>query len=144
MYYPYNENKDADQLRGNREADLRLCFRICKKAGFLITRLIFLSVVLYSFFSAALSPDRIGRNNKVTIDSNGKATVEYYREIKTVCDPVVNGMTIENPPMLNCNDEFDCEIQLNSWNHNDDEMKLAVSGKQVYFFFYFSSRFFFI
>ena len=22
-----NENEDADQLRGNREADLRLCFR---------------------------------------------------------------------------------------------------------------------
>ena len=31
MYYPCNENKGADQLRGYREADLRLCFRICKK-----------------------------------------------------------------------------------------------------------------
>ena len=31
MYYPYSENKGADQLRGDREADLRLCFRICKK-----------------------------------------------------------------------------------------------------------------
>ena len=30
MYYPCSENKDADQLRGYREADLRLCFRICK------------------------------------------------------------------------------------------------------------------
>ena len=30
MYYPCSENKDADQLRGNREADLRLCFRPCK------------------------------------------------------------------------------------------------------------------
>ena len=28
MYYPCSENKDADQLRGYREADLRLCFRI--------------------------------------------------------------------------------------------------------------------
>ena len=28
------ENKDADQLRGNREADLRLCFRICKNPVF--------------------------------------------------------------------------------------------------------------
>ena len=28
MYYPCRENKDADQLRGYREADLRLCFRI--------------------------------------------------------------------------------------------------------------------
>ena len=40
-YYPCSENKGADRLRGYREAGLRLCFRICKKAGFLITRLIF-------------------------------------------------------------------------------------------------------
>ena len=30
LYYPCSENKDADQLRGYREADLRLCFRICR------------------------------------------------------------------------------------------------------------------
>ena len=30
MYYLCSENKDTDQLRGDREADLRLCFRICK------------------------------------------------------------------------------------------------------------------
>ena len=41
LYYPCSENKCADQLRGCREADLRLCFRICKKSGFLITRLIY-------------------------------------------------------------------------------------------------------
>ena len=29
MYYPYSENKGADQLRGYRKADLCLCFRIC-------------------------------------------------------------------------------------------------------------------
>ena len=29
-----SENKDADQLRGYREADLRLCFRIRKKPVF--------------------------------------------------------------------------------------------------------------
>ena len=28
--YLCSENKGADQLRGYREADLRLCFRICK------------------------------------------------------------------------------------------------------------------
>ena len=28
LYYPCSENKDADQLRGYREADLRLCFRL--------------------------------------------------------------------------------------------------------------------
>ena len=30
LYYPSSENKDADQLRGYREADLRLCIRICR------------------------------------------------------------------------------------------------------------------
>ena len=30
VYYPCSENKGADQLRGYREADLRLCFRISR------------------------------------------------------------------------------------------------------------------
>ena len=30
LYYPVSENKGADQLRGYREADLRLCFRLCR------------------------------------------------------------------------------------------------------------------
>ena len=34
LYYPCSENKGADQLRGCREADLGLCFRICKKLVF--------------------------------------------------------------------------------------------------------------
>ena len=34
LYYLCSENKDADQLRGYREADLRLCFRISKKPVF--------------------------------------------------------------------------------------------------------------
>ena len=34
LYYPCSKNKDADQLRGYREADLRLCFRICKNPVF--------------------------------------------------------------------------------------------------------------
>ena len=34
MYYLCSENKGADQLRGYREDDLRLCFRICKKPVF--------------------------------------------------------------------------------------------------------------
>ena len=37
MYYPCSENKDADQLRGYREADLRLCFRLCKLLFFSCT-----------------------------------------------------------------------------------------------------------
>ena len=34
MYYLCSENKGPDQLRGYSEADLRLCFRICKKPVF--------------------------------------------------------------------------------------------------------------
>ena len=34
LYYPSSENKGADQLRGYREADLRLCFRLCKSLVF--------------------------------------------------------------------------------------------------------------
>ena len=30
MYYPSSKDKGADQLRGYREADLRLCFRLCR------------------------------------------------------------------------------------------------------------------
>ena len=30
LYYPCSENKGADQLRGHRKADLRLCFRLCR------------------------------------------------------------------------------------------------------------------
>ena len=34
LFYLCSENKGADQLRGYREADLRLCFRICKTLVF--------------------------------------------------------------------------------------------------------------
>ena len=30
MYYLCRKNKDTDQLRGYREADLCLCFRLCR------------------------------------------------------------------------------------------------------------------
>ena len=39
-----SENKGADQLRGNREADLHL-FSHIQKAGFLMTRLILSSTI---------------------------------------------------------------------------------------------------
>ena len=40
FYYPYSENKGADQLRGYREADSASLFSHMEKAGFLTTRLI--------------------------------------------------------------------------------------------------------
>ena len=33
LYYLCSENKGADQLCGDRESDLRLCFRICNKSA---------------------------------------------------------------------------------------------------------------
>ena len=45
LYYPPSENKDADQVRGYREADLRLCFRIC--------RLLFFCLFVFFFHEAA-------------------------------------------------------------------------------------------
>ena len=50
MYYLYSKNKGADQLRSYREADLRLCFRICKKADFLMTRLILILAFVQGLF----------------------------------------------------------------------------------------------
>ena len=35
LHYPCSENKGADQLCSYCAADLRLCFRICKKTVFL-------------------------------------------------------------------------------------------------------------
>ena len=40
LHYPCSENKGADQLRSHCAVDLLLCFRICKKSRFLMTRLI--------------------------------------------------------------------------------------------------------
>ena len=34
LHYLCSENKGADQLRGYCEADLRLCFRTCRKSVF--------------------------------------------------------------------------------------------------------------
>ena len=52
MYYPCSENKGADQLRGYREADLRLCFRPCKLLVFSRTgSFVFVS---FRFFSLSL------------------------------------------------------------------------------------------
>ena len=52
------ENKDADQLRGNREADQRLCFRyIVKSLYFLNAKAIFCSC------TGCFLSDQIGNQN---------------------------------------------------------------------------------
>ena len=44
LYYLCSENKGADQLRGYRSADLRLCFSHMQKADFLTTSLILICI----------------------------------------------------------------------------------------------------
>ena len=46
--YPLSKNKGADQLGGYREADLRLCFRICKNRVISVHRQFYVSEELYS------------------------------------------------------------------------------------------------
>ena len=52
LYYPYSENKGADQLCSNCEADLHLCFRLCKMLvfswqGSYVERLVALVLYVY-------------------------------------------------------------------------------------------------
>ena len=54
LYYLYSENKGADQLRSYCAADLRLCFGICKKNVFLITRLIYYLIAYWVIFHILL------------------------------------------------------------------------------------------
>ena len=52
MYYPCSENKGVDQLRGYREADLRLCFRICRLLVFPRGGSIIISNEIFSYHKA--------------------------------------------------------------------------------------------
>ena len=54
MYYPCSENKDADQLCGYREADLRLCFPPCKLLVFSRTGSFMKQYGLVSLFRKSL------------------------------------------------------------------------------------------
>ena len=54
LYYLCSENKDADQLRGDREANLRLCFSHMQNVGFLIMRLIYGRVAILVMWQGCL------------------------------------------------------------------------------------------
>ena len=64
MFYLCSENKGADQLRSYCAADLRLCFRICKKPGFLL-RLIYVNFIV----SLILLVHPILSNNAAKLDN---------------------------------------------------------------------------
>ena len=54
LYYLCSENKGADQLRGYCEADLRLCFRKCKKLAVFSRRGSCLSPLFSGFLSLTI------------------------------------------------------------------------------------------
>ena len=68
LYYPCSENKGADQLRGYREADLRLCFRICKKR--------------FSHNEAHILLERIisdtQEDHKVSVSVGGRILIDFH------------------------------------------------------------------
>ena len=71
LSYLCSENKGADQLRSYCEADLYLCFRICKNVGFLMTLL------------------KYGHINLPKYRSQEDANVSYmYRYIEQVQHPM--------------------------------------------------------
>ena len=73
LYYLCSENKGADQLRGYREADLRLCFRICKKP-------------VFSQRGSYFSGDVPARLVNGTMSEGGRLELFYNGSWGTVCD----------------------------------------------------------
>ena len=69
LYYPCSETKGADELRGYREADLLLCFGICKKKRF-------------SHDEAQIFPTRSDKvTDSATDEATYKASKFWKREI---------------------------------------------------------------
>ena len=57
------ENKDADQLRGNREADQRLCFRYIDSTIPLLSKSKFKPFAIFCSCTAWLMSDLVGNQN---------------------------------------------------------------------------------
>ena len=83
-----SENKGADQLRGYREADLHLCFRICKKPFYSrrgsYNPLVFTSEV--SIFQIALLLQ------SVMSDLVGNPKERFFSETTQFTDNVISGV----------------------------------------------------
>ena len=70
-----SENKGTDQLRGNRSADLRLCFSHMPNAGFLMTRLILKITLNFTLFCFTRGCDSVGTIRTKTLPSNPKREI---------------------------------------------------------------------
>ena len=78
MYYPFSENKGDDQLRGYREADLRLCFRIYAHCWFF-------HVVAHIMSSLNFSQKH---DYSFTTDAHGEAHKIFYNAHNTMMSDV--------------------------------------------------------
>ena len=78
MYYPCSENKGADQLRSYCEADLRLCFRLCRSLVFLCGSSIIIIPVHFSGYEPYRPVDRVS-----TLYSEIVLTVKRYDTLGT-------------------------------------------------------------
>ena len=62
-----SENKDADQLRGDHEANLRLCSRLCKKQVFSRGSIIDKLIGEFDYTAVVLMyTNQVKKNNRVT------------------------------------------------------------------------------
>ena len=64
LYYLCNENKGTDQLRGYCEADLLLCFRICKNSVFSRRGSFYLYLSDEKFTGARVPPSLRGQSKR--------------------------------------------------------------------------------
>ena len=77
MYYLSSENKGADLLRGYREADLRLCFRICRLLVFpwggtnkAETNILFLSIYGIHWIACLYVAKQLGYNHFADLNTH--------------------------------------------------------------------------
>ena len=104
LYYPSSENKGADQLRGYREADLRLCFRLCRllvfpwggsNVGifillilmyFLFVRILYYYPVRYPYIKNLLMKVCANTSTQQVLLHNKIRVVEFWRKPIYTCE----------------------------------------------------------
>ena len=102
LYYPCSENKGADQLCGYHIADLRLCFRICKKPVFSRRGSFYLYVpqfLLPNFFTCANVLLSFRRTEMFSCNTTMTQTVNLILKNKT--ETITIERFIENPKTIN-------------------------------------------
>ena len=95
MYYPCCDNKGADHDRGYREADLRLCFRICKTP-------VFSRCGSYHYLKTNVmvanetKSNYLERTRTWSLGGNDIEETESYTHLGIICDKYLNlNRTIE-------------------------------------------------